>query len=387
MEKKKTIKGVKTNMHMVHAVVPQPIHTKLTKTTVLKIQEYFRNRPNANWMSANVGDTEFYFVEKIREKEVRIPVIKTVTKYVLKEIPKEIPVEITKEVKKVITQTIVKEVTRTRNKVIYRQTPEYLHKKREAEIARAQLKKAKLEEKIAQLEKENLELSNKHIEDVKMSELKIGEIKGNTIKMINDYLTDQIEEIKSFSSSDIIYIIRSFNNDSVAWHYYIYFSSKSNSNITLNCVCFMINTDNGIVFKDIKASNELFKYFKRYNFKYEDVKTMDLDELMNIFKTMKNIEYITILSNDKADKKYTLVNKISFEKIIKYNDDGLLTIHIHKSKPKDGKVWIDITPLVYNADIHHSGIYAGLWAENLEEAEKFANCFKDHVYNAGIYYV
>ena len=382
MEKKDTYRGVKSKVPH-----PQPLHQKLTRTTILKIQEYFKTRPNAHWMSANVGDTEFYFVEKIKEKEVKIPVIKTVTKYVLKEIPKEIPVEITKEIKKVITQTIVKEVTKTRKKVIYRQTPEYLYKKREAEIKRIELKKAKLEEKITQLEKENQDLSNKYIQDVKTTELKIEENKNNINKKINDYLKKQIKEIKSRSVSDIISVIKCLKDNLVAWHYYIYISSKSNYVITLNCICFMVNHETGLIFKDEKTSNEFLKILKRHCFKYEDVKDINLNELMDIIKRIKNMQYIELISNENANKKYTIFNELSFKKITKYNDDGKLTIHIHKSKPKDEKVWIDITPLIPDADIHHSGIYAGLWAENFEEAEKFAYKFCQYVTKADIFYI
>lgn len=195
---------------------------RIKQISMQQAKEYLQKRPNAHWMSGNVGDTEFYFIEIIKEKEVKVPIIKTITKTIIKEIPKEIKIEVTKEIEKYVTQIVTRKVVTERKKIIYRQTPEYLYKKREAEIARAELKKAKLEEQIEQLQIENAKLKKGKIAEVKERKLRIEIEHEKMVKKVMSLIKKKKEDMIKIANSPIL-TGRFFSKDrSVIWYVFIF---------------------------------------------------------------------------------------------------------------------------------------------------------------------
>ena len=55
---------------------------QIKQISMQQAKDFLHKRPNARWMSANVGDTEYFLIEKVKEVEVEVPVVKTITEYV-----------------------------------------------------------------------------------------------------------------------------------------------------------------------------------------------------------------------------------------------------------------------------------------------------------------
>ena len=273
---------------------------RIKQISMQQAKEYFLKRPNAKWMSANVGETEFYLIENVKEKEVKVPVIKTITKYILKEIPKEIPVEITKEVEKIITQVVTKVVIKERKKVVYRQTPEYLKLKREAQSLTAQVKKAEHDKKTSQLESEIKKLredlekkeaqleseSKKHKEELDKKDIDITDKirRKNSINIIKE--TESIlNSIKKETKSPVIFArLPSVKLDYVSWCFFIYGTQTG-----IAVCCFLCNYSTGTIMMDNGKQNEMLKFLNR-NFSPDTY--ISIDMVLNVVKMYKNIQNV-----------------------------------------------------------------------------------------------
>jgi len=284
----------KTNFRSVSATYPQPLHPQLKATTISKIREYLAHKPNAHWLSANIGDTEYYFVEKIKEKEIKVPVIKTVIEYVLKEVPKEVPIIITKEIEKLVTHIVTKQIIRTRKKIIYRQTPEYLHKKREAQILNAKSKYVDFEKKITDLEAQIEILEKKASENIEFQEAKIGFDLKNKCCFVKEWLENYLDEIMNESISPVCYgVIRSPNNY-VSWHIFLYEVKSIQAQKKGIIKVYMANTSTGFVFNDLNVNKKIISFFTKQTSSLHEISKEVILDIMKSYPKISSNECMLI---------------------------------------------------------------------------------------------
>ena len=277
---------------------------RIKQISLQQAKEFLHNRPNAHWMSASVGDTEYYFIEKIKEKEVKVPIIQTVTKYILKEIPKEIPVVITKEIEKVITQVVTNEVIKVRNRVIYRQTPEYLKLKHERDVARLNLKRQNYETKIKDLLNE-IQNANKEIKKcesiIEKSKSNNSKMKTNISKVSSDkadvkaariikkFVSEKGESIIKDIDGGITRVIIASKNLIIEWHLFLY-GIKVNGIPIFTSEEYQCNKQTGLIIKSSLYEKKILKIIERNNKKsFNEMKEIisDFPNVIDVYMLIK----------------------------------------------------------------------------------------------------
>ena len=279
---------------------------RIKQISMQQAKDFFLKRPNARWMSANIGETEYFLIENVKEKEVKVPVIKTITKYVLKEIPKEIPVEITKEVEKIITKVVTKVVTKERKKVVYRQTPEYLKLKRETQSLTAQVKIAEYDKKTNQLESEieklKKELEKKDAQLESENEKYKKELEKKDIDIIDDIqrkhitsITKELDSLINFIKEEttfpiIVAQLPAAKINYTRWYFFIYGKGEKKSHeMEIGITSVLCNFRTGIITKDQVKQKEMEKHLNRHS-TYNSAINMNM--ILDIVKMFKNIENV-----------------------------------------------------------------------------------------------